>query len=217
MSVATTWRWVGDRAVLRAFPDGSLDAANAAALALYRELRSAALAETEDLVPGARSLLVVLKAGTEPSPRLLAALDAGASISGSGGEAPAPLHKIEVQYGGEAGVDLPEVARLHGMTEADIVEVHAEGTYTVGFLGFMPGFGYLLGLPPALATPRLATPRTRVPAGSVAIGGEFTGIYPRATPGGWRIIGRTEVDLFDPRCDPPALFSPGDRVRFVPR
>ncbi len=214
MGDAAKWKWVGDRALLRTFPERPLEGANAAARRLRRGLRG--LGEVEDLVPGARSLLVVLRLGADPSARLLAALEGDDAATAARDEGESPLHTIEVEYGGEAGADLAEVARLHRLSEADVVEIHTGGFYTVGFLGFMPGFAYLLGLPPALATPRLATPRTRVAAGGVAIGGEFTGIYPRATPGGWRILGRTQVDLFDPRCDPPALLAPGDRVRFVP-
>ncbi len=217
MGDAAKWTWVGDRALLRTFPETALEAANTAARRLRRGLLDAGLGEVEDLVPGARSLLVVLKLGAEPSARLLATLEGKEVTRAARDEGESPLHTIEVEYGGEAGADLAEVARLRGLPEADVVEIHGAAFYTVGFLGFMPGFAYLLGLPPALATPRLATPRARVPGGSVAIGGEFTGIYPRATPGGWRIIGRTEVDLFDPHCDPPALLAPGDQVRFVPR
>jgi KipI family sensor histidine kinase inhibitor len=96
----------------------------------------------------------------------------------------------------------------------DVVRLHTGAVYTVAFTGFAPGFGYLTGLPEPLRQPRLSTPRTRVPPGSVGIAGEFTGVYPRVSPGGWRLIGRTTTVLFDPRADPPALLAPGDRVRF---
>ena len=97
-----------------------------------------------------------------------------------------------------------------------MIELHADCEYRVAMLGFAPGFPYLLGLDPRIATPRLATPRFRVEAGSVGIGGEQAGIYPRPGPGGWRIIGRTEVVLFDPARNPPSLLAAGDRLRFVP-
>ena len=124
--------------------------------------------------------------------------------------------EIPISYGGECGPDLEAVAGHTGLTPARVVELHASASYLVYFLGFSPGFPYLGGLPVELATPRLATPRKRVPAGSVAIGGSQTGIYPMESPGGWRIIGRTELRLFDPEADPPALLRMGDYVQFTP-
>ncbi|MDR7099097.1 KipI family sensor histidine kinase inhibitor [Lysobacter niabensis] len=123
--------------------------------------------------------------------------------------------EIPVTYGGDAGPDLESAAAELGMTPTQLARRHAAGEYTVAMIGFAPGFPYLLGLDPALALPRLATPRTVVPAGSVGIGGAQTGIYPRESPGGWRVIGRTPLALFDPTREPPALLAPGDRVRFV--
>lgn len=123
--------------------------------------------------------------------------------------------EIPVSYGGAFGPDLGDVAQHAGLTPARVVELHASASYLVYFLGFSPGFPYLGGLPVELATPRLATPRKLVPAGSVAIGGSQTGIYPMESPGGWRIIGRTELRLFDPEADPPALLRMGDYVRFT--
>lgn len=123
---------------------------------------------------------------------------------------------VPVCYGGEYGPDLPEVARRLGMSEEEVVRRHAGAAYTVAFLGFAPGFPYLRGLPAELALPRRDTPRLAVPAGSVALAGGQTGIYPLATPGGWHIIGRTPLRLFCPEQDPPVLLRPGDEVRFVP-
>jgi inhibitor of KinA len=124
--------------------------------------------------------------------------------------------EILVHYGGQDGPDLPFVAAYHGLTPAQVIEKHAEPIYQVGMMGFMPGFAYLLGLDPALATPRLDTPRTHIPAGSVGIAGQQTGVYPLASPGGWRLIGRTNQVLFDPHIEPYFRLSPGDEVRFVP-
>jgi KipI family sensor histidine kinase inhibitor len=123
--------------------------------------------------------------------------------------------EIPVCYGGEFGPDLAEVAALHEMTPAQAVALHTSVTYVVYFLGFVPGYPYLGELPAALATPRLPNPRKQVPAGSVAIGGNQTGIYPFATPGGWRLIGRTPLALFRPQSANLSLLSIGDRVRFV--
>lgn len=121
--------------------------------------------------------------------------------------------EVPVVYDGE---DLPEVARLTGLSEGEVVQRHTAPDYLVAFLGFAPGFPYLVGLDPSLHVPRRSTPRTRVPAGSVGLAGPQTGIYPQPTPGGWQLIGRTDVVLFEPERDPPALLAAGDRLRFVP-
>jgi KipI family sensor histidine kinase inhibitor len=121
-----------------------------------------------------------------------------------------------VRYGGTDGPDLAAVAAATGLSIDDVIERHSGVTYEVLILGFAPGFAYLGDLDPAIRVPRLATPRPRVPAGSVAIADGLAGIYPAALPGGWRIVGRTDVSVFDPRAAEPALLSPGDRVRFEP-
>ena len=112
------------------------------------------------------------------------------------------------------GPDLDEVARLAGRSTRDVVAGLTSAELTVAFGGFAPGFGYLTGLPEFLHVPRRATPRTRVPAGAVGLAGPFAGAYPRASPGGWQLVGRTDVVLFDVDRDPPALLTPGTRVRF---
>jgi KipI family sensor histidine kinase inhibitor len=124
--------------------------------------------------------------------------------------------EIPVCYGGEYGPDLSDVAAMHGMTPAQAVKLHTSTTYLVYFLGFVPGFAYLGQLPEALVTPRLATPHKRVPAGSVGIAGNQTGVYPFATPGGWRLLGRTPMAMFRTERDGLSLLSIGDRVRFTP-
>jgi inhibitor of KinA len=123
---------------------------------------------------------------------------------------------VPVCYGGEFGPDLDDVATHCGVSAERVVELHSSAEYVVHFLGFSPGFPYLGGLPEALATPRLASPRVRVEAGSVGIAGGQTGVYPLASPGGWRLIGRTPLRLFSADAEPPALLAMGDRVRFVP-
>lgn len=201
-------RSVGDLGLLRLF-DGDLRDANARALALAARIRQCGFQEIADLVPGARSLLVLLRPGSEPPDDLHVVLETNPEPAPSGG---APVHEIPVRYGGQ---DLATVAETTGLSPTQVADLHSEPLYTVGFVGFSPGFAYLIGLPEALHTPRLATPRQKVPAGSVGIGGAFTGIYPRATPGGWNLIGNTDVELFDPARDDPALLKPGDRVRFI--
>ncbi|HVI26748.1 MAG TPA: 5-oxoprolinase subunit PxpB [Xanthomonadaceae bacterium] len=201
--------------------DGGMDAAiNARVHALARQLESARPAWLRDIVPGYGSLALFVDddAGADdPLARaeawLRGRLDAMPEHSAA---APVRVVEIPVRYGGEDGPDLEDVARHAGLAPEEVIARHAGGDYTVAMLGFAPGFPYLLGLDPALATPRRATPRTRVPAGSVAIGGAQAGLYPQDSPGGWQLIGRTDLVLFDALRDPPSLLAPGDRVRFVP-
>jgi inhibitor of KinA len=142
---------------------------------------------------------------------ILAGLPAGAAEATIG-----RLVEIPVRYGGTDGPDLDDVASLNDLAPVEVVDLHAGVEYTAFFLGFAPGFAYLGPVPASIATPRLDVPRPRVPAGSVAIGGAQTAVYPTETPGGWRLIGRTDARLWDVTRDEPALIRPGDRVRFVP-
>lgn len=169
-----------------------------------------------DVVPGATTLLVVADPAALPDPRRFEAIerDARAGRAWTADTGPERVHEIPVRYDGD---DLAELAARAACAPADFAARHATITYRVAFVGFQPGFAYLGGLPQELHAPRRATPRPRVPAGSVAIGGEWTGVYPLATPGGWNLIGTTDALLFDARRDAPALLQPGDGVRFVPR
>lgn len=191
-------------------------AGSAQVLAANRALLARADPAVRELVPGAVTLLVVLHAGAAIDPAALGAIEAaarGARATTPPAE-PARVHHIPVRYDGE---DLPAVAERAGMSTADFAARHAAAEYRVAFVGFQPGFAYLDGLPRELHAPRRASPRVRIPAGSVAIGGEWTGIYPLASPGGWNLLGTTDAALFDPAGEPPALLQPGDAVRFVPR
>ena len=123
--------------------------------------------------------------------------------------------EVPVRYGGASGPDLEWVAEYHHLSVTDVVHLHADQTYTIFMMGFTPGFPYMGKLPASLVTPRLDSPRTLVRAGSVAIAGEQTGIYPIDSPGGWRLIGWTPLHLFDPSSPAPFLFAPGDEVRFT--
>ena len=193
------------------------DAVNARVHADAARLRAAAPAWLRDLVPAYASLAVFFDTAAIDAAQvrdwlltyLQADDDADARV------AVAREIEIPVVYGGEYGPDLDSAAAELGLAPRLLAERHAAGRYSVAMIGFAPGFPYLSGLDPALALPRLATPRTHVAAGSVAIGGAQTGIYPRTSPVGWRILGRTPLALFDPQRDPPAALLPGDRVRFV--
>lgn len=129
---------------------------------------------------------------------------------------PARTLTIPVCYDPHFALDLESVAAIRQLSTAEVIRLHTQATYRVAFIGFTPGFPYLTGLPEALAVPRHTQPRTRVPAGSVAIASDQAGIYPREIPGGWRILGRTPLTLFDPARESPSLLSMGDHVRFVP-
>jgi KipI family sensor histidine kinase inhibitor len=164
-----------------------------------------------ELVPAYRTVLIVADPGQAEALDDLAARLPGLELPPAEAVAGETV-EIPVRYDGE---DLPEVAGLTGLEPEEVVRRHTAPEYTVAFLGFSPGFPYLVGLDPALEVPRRDTPRTSIPAGSVGLAGNQTGIYPTATPGGWQLIGRTEVTLFDPARDPPALLAPGTRLRFT--
>lgn len=131
-------------------------------------------------------------------------------------DAPPRVVEIPVCYGGEFGNDLKFVAKQANLTPEEVIEIHSAGDYLVHMIGFAPGFPYLGGMSPRIATPRRETPRVKTPAGSVGIAGEQTGVYPIETPGGWQLIGRTPLALFRPQETPPTLLLPGDTVRFAP-
>lgn len=180
-------------------------------------LRSRALPGVRDVVPAYCTVGVHF----DPLRTDLAALErALAEIGRVAEEVERPADRepidVEVRYGGEDGPDLDAVAEWSGLSPADVVERHAQRIYRVYMLGFVPGFAYLGQVDPSIAAPRRRVPRDRVPVGSVGIAGAQTGIYPMETPGGWQIIGRTDRVLFRPDRTPPSLFTPGDRVRFVP-
>lgn len=185
------------------------------AQALASSIRTDGIPGIVAVVPGAESVLVELDPRAIDSERVALALEKRLARTAEA----APVgrqRRIPVIYGGEHGPDLADVAELCGLSQAEVIERHAATELRVLFLGFAPGFAYLGELPDELHVPRLATPRTRTPAGSVAIAGSMSGIYPADLPGGWRVIGRTSVVLFDPRGDPPAHLAPGDTVRFDP-
>jgi KipI family sensor histidine kinase inhibitor len=200
------WRRYGCDAVL-------LDCDSLEQMSAVRAVVAAAGREDlAELVPGARSLLIANRDG-ERGLAAIRALVESADLDhppATGGREIV----LDVRYD---GADLEQVAETAGLGVDEVVELHTGAEYRVAFTGFAPGFGYLTGLPEPLRQPRLASPRTNVPAGSVGVAGEFTGVYPRSSPGGWRLIGRTDTVLFDPLAERPALLAPGDTVRFRSR
>ena len=179
-------------------------------LALLASLQRHPPHGVEELVPAARTILVQYRASATRAETLVQ--DIAARSLTQGVERSDTLIEIPVQYDGE---DLTEVAQILGITPEEVVRRHTGSEFTVAFTGFAPGFAYLSGGDPVLNVPRRSTPRTRVPAGSVALAGTFSGVYPKASPGGWQIIGTTPVPMWDLQRNPPALLQPGYRVRFV--
>jgi KipI family sensor histidine kinase inhibitor len=195
----------GDRALLVELADGE------EALALATALRADPPAALGDLVPAARTVLLVAAAGA-PVAELRTALGRTELASGATAEGEVEVVEIPVVYDGE---DLEDVARLTGLDPDGVVAAHTGQTWRVAFGGFAPGFGYLVGEDDRLHVPRRAESRTRVPRGAVALAGEYAGVYPRESPGGWQLIGRTDTAVFDLDREPAALLRPGVRVRFT--
>lgn len=207
---------VGDHALLAAFEQHISPEIGAAVAALNARIAAAKLPGAGETVPAFASLMLTYDPLVTDYDTLAAALQklADAPEHGSTTEAGRCV-TIPVCYGGDFGPDLPFVAQHAGLTQQQVVKLHSGRDYRIYMLGFLPGFPYLGGLDERLFTPRLGTPRTAIPAGSVGIGGEQTGIYPIASPGGWQLIGRTPLRLFDP--DAGALpYAAGDSIRFVP-
>jgi KipI family sensor histidine kinase inhibitor len=178
------------------------DAVAAASLATW--VRAVGL-PADDVVPAARTVLLD---GVDPA----AVRELLPRWAARHAAPPGPRVRVAVRY---SGPDLARVADHWGCTTEEVVDLHTSLEFTSTFCGFAPGFAYLAGLPPEWSVPRLDTPRPRVPAGSVALAGPYAGIYPTASPGGWRLVGRTSVTLFDVERDPPALLTPGTRVRLA--
>lgn len=179
--------------------------------ATLHALHTAALPEVVELVPAARTVLVEVRPGSGLDDVRAAVAEVDPSATG---RAEGALHTIPVVYDGE---DLQLVAETAGVDPDEVVALHTGAEFTVDFCGFAPGFGYLSGLPEPLRQPRLESSRAAVPAGSVGIADVYSCVYPRRSPGGWRLIGHTDLVMFDPAADPPARLSPGDRVRFEAR
>jgi KipI family sensor histidine kinase inhibitor len=209
-------RAAGDAALVLEIASGSTDQDGNGAASLAALIRAAALPGVIDVVPGAVTVLVTVRPGSwilaDLAARLTGLTSGAAARQASAAGHPARVTDIDVCYDGP---DLADVAALTGLTIADVIARHQAAAYRVGWLGFAPGFAYLTGLDPLLATvPRLDSPRLSVPAGSVAIAAGLAAVYPAASPGGWRLLGRASLSLWDPDRDPAALLAPGTRVRF---
>lgn len=199
-------------------PEASLNAV----LAALRSLEAAAIPGVIELAPAYSTVGVffdparIAAPGTNSTDWLRTRIEGVLKVPSAENEkaVEAPLIEVPVCYDREFAPDLDDVARGAGLTEAEVIHHHSSASYRVNCVGFIAGFPFMSGLPSELATPRRAAPRKEVPAGSVGIGGVQTGIYPRISPGGWNLIGRTPLCLFDVQRDPPTILRAGDRVRF---
>ena len=206
----------GDRSVSIEFENSISPEVNEKVRSLLHILDEKRFIWVIDMVPSYRSLLICydphLISIEDASSRLLSLCKVPTKINDDSSQ----LIEIPIVYGGHRGPDLEFVSNYHGLDTETIIATHSDPIYQVYMLGFSPGFPYLGGMPKSIATPRLESPRKQVPAGSVGIANQQTGIYPSVSPGGWRVIGQTPLILFDPNRNPPAIFSAGDRLKFVP-
>lgn len=207
----------GDNALLVEFGETISLEANKKVVALNGAILRTLHARVDETVPTYRSLLVRYNPLKTTYEQLVSSVkDLEKQLADLSNETKSRTVRVPVVYGGEFGPDIDYVARSHGLTEEQVVKVHSERDYRVYMIGFIAGFPYLGEVPDEIATPRLETPRLKVPAGSVGIAERQTGIYPVEAPGGWRIIGRTPIRLFNPLRQQPALLKSGDTVRFRP-
>lgn len=215
MTCAWSFTPLGEAALLAEARTDDHAAANRAALAAAAALAASPMPGLSAVVPAIASLLVCFDPLVLSHATVAARLRTLLAAPSLDGPSAGRVVRITVRYGGEDGPDLEEVAATLGMTPSDVVAAHTAQPLRVMMIGFAPGFPYLGPLPPSLQLPRRATPRTAVPPGSVAIAAGLSGIYPAQLPGGWHLIGRTALRLFDPYAEPPALLAPGDLVQFV--
>jgi inhibitor of KinA len=212
----TLYFLMGDRGLLLEFGDEISREINEKVRRMSLAIQAEAIEGLIETVPTYRSLLIIYNPVILPIDHLkkrLTRIEEGLQ------QTPLPEPKLEhlpVVYGGIYGPDLEEVAKYHQISPEEVIQLHCSKPYLIYMIGFMPGYPYMGELPQTLITPRLKTPRLLVPKGSVAIAQRQTGIYPMESPGGWQILGRTPVELFDPEKDPPARLQMGDFVQFYP-
>jgi inhibitor of KinA len=201
---------LGDSALLVRVRD------NVAALEAQRKIGSAKIAGLIECAPAYESVGVFYEpSAIESLDEFVSQIQSTLMHRARGARIESQLVEVPAQFDLEFALDLEQVARHAQLSPNEVVDLYCSVEYRVACIGFTPGFPYLTGLPEKLITPRRATPRKEIPAGSIAIGGHQTGIYPIASPGGWNVIGRTSLQLFDPNDDPPVLLRAGNRVRFV--
>jgi KipI family sensor histidine kinase inhibitor len=206
----------GDKGLIVEFGNEISEPVNKKVRNLYLAVQKSQIEGIYEMIPTYRSLLIQynpLELDVDSLMERLAEIEASLDSI----ELPkSRIIEIPTIYGGEFGEDLKFVSEYHGISEEDVIRLHSSVDYRIYMLGFSPGFPYLGGMPERIATPRLKTPRTKIPVGSVGIAGKQTGIYPMESPGGWQLIGRTPVKLYDPKSNVPIIMQAGDYLRFVP-
>lgn len=206
----------GDQALVVEFGNAIDEKLNKRVQLLNKNIEETGVKGVIETVPTFRSLMVIYDPAAVSFEKLKKILEDMPADGSKEEKEEKRTIEIPVCYGGEFGEDLPDVAAYTGLSEEEVIRLHSGREYNIYMLGFLPGFPYLGGLDKRIYTPRLQNPRTRIPAGSVGIGGEQTGIYPLDSPGGWRLIGRTPLKLYDPDREEPFLYQAGDYIRFVP-
>lgn len=206
----------GDRALVVDFGEHIDEAVNDAVNALAGKIRKHNIEGVEEMIPTFRSLLILFDPKRTSMKTLREGIEKLDLASSAEEKKEKRILHIPCCYGGKYGEDLLDMEKVTGLSREEIVKIHSGTDYRVYMLGFLPGFAYLGGLDERIAAPRLKTPRLSIPAGSVAIGGNQTGVYPIASPGGWRIIGSTPIEFYNPNREEPILCRAGDYIRFVP-
>ena len=206
----------GDSSVLIEFGKEISPQINGRITTLVRMIKGQQIEGVTDLIPAFCSLLINYDPRVNRFEALKRRLEDLLKLDVESTRSDIRIFEIPVCYGGTYGPDLENIARHGGLTEKEVIQIHASRDYLIYMLGFLPGFSYLGGLDERIHTPRLANPRIRIPAGSVGIGGSQTGIYPLDSPGGWQLLGMTPVKTYDPHREEPILFEAGDYIRFVP-
>ena len=207
---------VGDSAIAVDFENRIAPEINRQVHALAADLKKRPIAGICAMIPSFRSLLIQYNPTVLSYDALSSRLLSRAASCTASTETHMRIWQIPCCYGSHFGPDLPDLEQATGLDRAEIIRIHSSVTYKIYMLGFLPGFVYLGGLDPRIEMPRLASPRIKIPKGSVGIGGSQTGVYPVDSPGGWRLIGSTPVDFYDPGRNPPVLCQAGDAIRFCP-
>ena len=216
MSPSLTWRPAGVDALTLVFGEQMSEAVSAQVLGLYRHLSDHPLPGIIDLIPAYTTLYVRFDPRRYTHDALVRTLNVLADGALTRDNTPGRYVEIPVWYDPSVGPDLERIAREHGLGIEEVITIHSGREYRVYAIGFAPGFGYLGRVDARIATPRLGTPRLKIPAGSVALANDQTAVYPGESPGGWNLLGRTYVTMFDPQREVSSLLQPGDRVRFIP-
>ncbi len=206
----------GDKSLVMEFGNSIKPEINAKISNMVKSLDKLGLEAISEIIPTYRSILIIYEPLIVGYDALISKLKEIEKDLGKSDSSKTRILELPTVYGGEYGPDIEFVAEHNNLTVDEVIKIHSSTDYLLYMLGFTPGFGYLGGMSEKIETPRLQVPRTKIPAGSTGIAGKQTGIYPIDSPGGWQLIGRTPIKLYDPLSDPPVLLNAGDYIRFVP-